>query len=131
MGAVLSPAQTAAIDTQVAAAPPTQVVPTLADGTPDYTMRTRFDQRDFNLRFTWNQRDERWYMGIFAVDDTPIVLGVKIVCNVDLLRYYRYDSKVPQGALFAWDHSADSTPPNLNDMAIGARVELTYHPTVV
>jgi len=103
------------------------LVPTRA-GVPYYTMRTRLDGRDFNLRFAWNQREERWYMDIRSDIDEPLALGVKIITNWPLLRTSLFDLRLPPGLLMATDLSLDGSPPGLYDLEIGRRVELAYSP---
>ena len=105
------------------------IIPTL-EGVPDYTMRTRFDGRDFNMRFLWNERIERWSMSIFDADQVPLAVGIVIITNRPLTRYYRWNAAMPQGDLTAWDLSNPAgEPPGLYEMAIGRRVELAYQAT--
>ncbi len=107
---------------------PTQVIPTLDDGSANYTMRVRLDGRDFNLRMLWNEREERWYLDIKTDADVPLAMGIKIITNRPLTRFYLYDKRLPQGLLMAHDLTNDGSPPGIYDLAPGKRVELTYHP---
>jgi len=100
-------------------------------GLPDYSMRTSLDGRDFNLRFVWNMREERWYMDIRTDIDEPLALGVKIVSNWPLLRGAEFDLRLPQGMFVAIDATNDGSPPGLYDFGIGKRVELSYSPVAV
>lgn len=96
-------------------------------GDSNYTMRTRLDGRDFNLRFLWNEREERWYMDILSDADVPLAMGIKIVTNRPLIRYYKWDSRLPQGELWAIDLSSIAgEPPGFNELGKGQRVELSY-----
>lgn len=101
------------------------LIPT-RQGEPYYTQRTRLDGREYNLRFAWNQRIERWFLDINDGDGVPIVLGLKLTSNWPLLRAYRYDPRVPPGELAAMTSPKDNVPPGLNDMGKGLRCELTY-----
>jgi len=103
------------------------VIPTVV-GSPDYTLRTRLDGREYNLRFLWNQREGRWYLNISDDSDTPIVSGQKLVCNWPLLRFYQYDKRVPPGDLRVISLSADGSPPGWEDLEIGRRCQLVYFP---
>ncbi len=107
--------------------PRTVTIPT-AVGVPHYTMRCRLDGKDYNFRMKWNERSQRWHMNIYADDETPLVLGIKLVANWPLIRYYQYNPDVPQGALIAVDLSNDGSPPGLYDFGEDLRVELTYFP---
>ena len=104
------------------------VIPTKA-GVPYYSMRTSLDGRDFNLRFAWNQREERWYMDIRSDIDEPLALGLKLVTNVSLLRAMAFDPRLPPGLLMAMDMTLDQSPPGYYDLEIGKRVQLVYDPT--
>lgn len=106
-----------------------QVIPTVA-GNPNYTMRTRLDGRDYLLRFQWNQREERWYFDIFADTNEPLAVGIKIIPNRPLLRFYQWDQRLPPGEFVANIDIADDSPPGLYEMAIGERCELTYFPVL-
>lgn len=104
-----------------------QLIPTSQD-VPDYTLRTRLEGSDYNLRFMWNQREERWYMTISTDAGELLAAGVKIIPNWPLLRYYQWDRRLPQGTLMAMDLTNDGSPPGLSDFAIDKRVTLTYFP---
>lgn len=108
--------------------PRTVTIP-VAVGIPHYTMRCRLDGKDYNFEMKWNERAERWHMSIFADDETPLVLGIKVVTNWPMLRYYHYNPDVPPGELFAMDLSGDAAPPGLYDFGAEKRVELVYFPT--
>jgi hypothetical protein len=106
---------------------PSQTVLTVP-GNPNYTLRTRFDGRDFNLKFLWNEREERWYLDIRTDSDLPIVMGIKLITNRPLLRFYKFDARLPPGELYAWSLTTDESPPGLFELGSGKRVELSYHP---
>ncbi len=106
---------------------PTQTIPTL-EGNPNYTMRVRLDGRDFAFHMLWNEREERWYLSIKSTEDELLAMGIKIITNRPLLRFYQWDKRLPQGELWAWDLTNDQSPPGLFDLAPGKRVELSYHP---
>lgn len=110
---------------------PTQTIPTLDDGSANYTMRTRLDGRDFNLHFKWNAREERWYFDILTDAEVPIAMGIKIIANRPLTRFYQWDRRLPPGDLIAWDLTNNGSPPGFYDLAKGKRVELSYHPVGV
>ena len=103
----------------------TLAIPT-TPGLAYYTQRTRLDGREYNLRFAWNQGAERWTLDILDSEDTPIVVGIKLVTNWPLLRAYQYDARVPQGDLRVTTLMPDDRPPGYHDLGIGLRCELTY-----
>ncbi len=103
----------------------TFVIPT-TPGVPYYTQRTKLDGRDYNLRFAWNQRAERWTLDILDEAAVPIVSGIKLVTNFPLLRSYQWDPDVPPGKLLVMTLTQDRSPPGFYDLGIGRRCELTY-----
>lgn len=106
------------------------LIPT-SDVDPDYTLRTRLEGIDYNFHFLWNQREGRWYMSIFTDDGVQLAVGIKVIPNWPLLRYYQWDLRLPQGVLMAVDTSNDGSPPGFADFAIDKRVTLTYIPVGV
>jgi hypothetical protein len=107
--------------------PASLVIPTVA-GVPYYTMRTRLDGREYNLRFAYNERSDRWHLDIATDADEPLVSGIKLICNWPLLRFFKWDRRLPPGELRVMDLSPDGSPPGLYDLEIGRRCELTYFP---
>lgn len=99
---------------------------------PDRTMRTRLDGRDFLLRLVWNGRESRWYLTVSGSSGDVLVAGVKVVANWPLLSttegqpYRRWDPDLPPGDLMAVDLTQDGTPPGIDELGEGKRVELTY-----
>lgn len=106
----------------------TLTIPTVA-GEPYYTLRTRLDGREYNFRFAWNERETRWYMDVLTTAGEPLAVGIKLVANWPLLRFYQWDDRLPPGELVVVDLAGDGSPPGLYDLAIGSRCELTYVPT--
>jgi hypothetical protein len=100
-------------------------IPT-APGVPFYTQRTRLDGREYLLRFSWNEREERWYLAIADEAEVVLVLGIKLVANWPLTRFYKFDPRLPPGELMVSDLTGTGTPPGLDDLGVGKRCELTY-----
>jgi hypothetical protein len=103
------------------------VIPTLEDN-PYYSIRVRLDGLDYNLRFAWNERVERWNFDILTDDGKVLATGIRIVSNWPLLRYYQYDKLMPPGEMMAVDSTLDGSPPGFFDLAPGKRVQLIYFP---
>lgn len=103
----------------------TLLIPT-SPGVPYYAQKTRLDGRDYLLRFSYNERIQRWYLGLYDESNTPLLLGLKLVANWPLLRHYRHDPRLPPGELMAIDLTSDGSPPTLDELGEGRRVELTY-----
>jgi len=92
---------------------------------PLYTQRVRLEGKDYVFKLDWSLREERYYLSIFDLDDTPIKVGIKVVPNWPLLRRHR-TALLPPGELFAFDLAETEAPepPTLEDF--GTRVELYY-----
>lgn len=103
----------------------TLLIPT-SPGVPYFTQKTRLDGRDFILKFSYNQREERYYLSIFDEQETPILMGLKLVAVWPLLRRYRANPALPPGELWVSDLTGNGEPPTLNELGEGKRCELTY-----
>jgi hypothetical protein len=44
----------------------------------------------YRLRLNWSMPANIWILDIAKEDETPIVSGIALVCNIDLLRPYPY-----------------------------------------
>jgi hypothetical protein len=95
---------------------------------PNSTQVVRLDGRDYTLRLVWNQRAERWSLDLLDDDEEPIIQGVALMVAVPLLRWKRFDPRTPPGELIAVDVTNDGSPPGLDELGPGKRVELTYFP---
>jgi hypothetical protein len=93
---------------------------------PYYSERVRLDGRDYILRFAWNQREERWRLSILADNEEPIIHGLKLLTGWPLLRYYRFDRRLPPGELYVVDSTGNRAPPGLEDLGEGRRCQLVY-----
>lgn len=94
-------------------------------GEPLYNERVRLEGRDYIFRFDWSNREGRFYMSIKDQDETPILLGLKVIANWGLIMRHHADPRVPPGELIALDLESGGTPPGLRDF--GTRVRLFYY----
>lgn len=86
---------------------------------------TSLEGTDYLFRYRYNQREQCWYFSLMLPDGTPLIKGVKIVCNVDLIAHL-IDKRRPPGALIAISTSTETTPPTLTEFGPGKRVTLMY-----
>lgn len=93
---------------------------------PFYDCQVTLDGRNYVFNFEYSQREERWYFDISLNDGTPIAKGIKVVCGVSLLRKKRWNPNTPAGELFARASGKDASPPKLEELGIGKRVQLCY-----
>lgn len=104
------------------------LVPT-SPGVPYYSQTTKLDGRDYLLRFAFNEREAAWRLSILEPDETPLLLGLKLVANWPLLRHYHHDPRLPPGELMVVDLTGEATVPGLDELGEGKRCELTYFDT--
>ena len=99
-------------------------IPTSQD-LPFFTQVTTLDGISYLLSFRWNQRESCWYLSIALQDETPLADGIKIVCNVYLLRKF-VDIRLPPGQLMAIANNNDTSPPGIDELGQDRRVTLLY-----
>lgn len=66
---------------------------------PDYNdsfTRIVLDEREYLLRFTWNESSEFWNFGVYDIDEIPIATSMKILPNCPL-SIWHMNSQMPYG----------------------------------
>jgi hypothetical protein len=101
------------------------LVPTNSDITYS-SQKTRLDGRDYVLRFSFNEREERWHLSVFNDQEEPLLQGLKLLTSWPLLRNHRYDDRLPPGELMVIDLTGLDAPPGFAELGEGRRCELTY-----
>ncbi len=56
------------------------------------------DDKQYMIRFTYNMLYDYWVLGLYQDDESPILVGIKIVPNYNLLTPYK-DPLLPPGEL--------------------------------
>lgn len=79
--------------------------------------------RMVRLELRWNERAGFWSLDLSTIDREPIVQGVRVVPDWDLLGRYA-DPRLPRGRLFAQDLSGRGEPPGRDEL--GVRVVLSF-----
>lgn len=102
----------------------TLLIPTDSD-TPFYTQRTDLDGVEYLLTFTYNQRENCWYLSIADIDEFDLVNGIKIVPSINLLRQ-KPSRFLPPGTLLAISQTSDDSPPGFGELGIDRRFVLVY-----
>lgn len=98
-------------------------IPTFDD--PFYDQVTDLDGTDYLLEFRYNQRENCWYLSISLQDETPLVTGIKLVCNVNLTGRVA-DHRMPLGVLMAVANNPDDSTPGMGELGVDKRVTLCY-----
>ncbi len=81
----------------------TQIIPMVDAGElGNFYFTVDLDGIDYQLRFTYNQRDQHWYFDLSDVEGNIIRAGIKIVINFPLLRLLASFVR-PPGELIAID----------------------------
>ena len=100
-----------------------QTVPTPTDGYPHETAQVQLEDTFYVVVWRWNARDGAWYFGLSDVDGMPIVSGVRVVLNADLLGGVS-DTRRPPGPIVVVDPAGRAAEPGLYDL--GTRVKVVY-----
>ncbi len=90
---------------------------------------TDLDEVEYLLRVKYSQREDRYYVSLYLNDGTPVLLGLKVVCNVGLFRSYSLPN-LPPGDLLAVSNTNDTSPPKLGELGLTSdqtRVQLLYY----
>jgi len=96
------------------------------DSTSAFTQEVTLDGTPYVFRFSWNFRGEYWTMSLYALDKSPILEGVKIVMNENLLASHP-GTALPPGQMWAVAASDSTERIGFSDLYVG-KVELVYVP---
>lgn len=91
---------------------------------PHFFQSVTLDNEIYILNFDWNVRGEFWNMAINNVANEPIVSGIKLVLNYELIRRFGKE-ELPPGYLIAIDVTEKMEKIGRNDM--DDLVFLTYY----
>lgn len=73
-----------------------QIIP--FKGESKFEMQIEIDGVIYIIKIQWNSLNEYWSMSIYNRNDDPLILGVKVVNNYDLLSQYVIEG-LPKGNL--------------------------------
>ena len=90
---------------------------------PDQKFSIDLEGTVYVFRLIWNSRTGRWALSILEEDETPIIAGVAVVGDFDLLKPYA-DPRLPPGAIFTADQTGLAREPT--DENFGDSVLLLY-----
>ncbi len=107
-------------------------LPTLNDGTPSYSFRTKLDGTDYEFTFRFGERRQAWVFDLATTDGIDIIRGQLVTVGTDLLRRVSSGDKPPgmlgclnlvlpteaEGGVFAL--------PGLNDLGPEGRTRMYY-----
>lgn len=90
---------------------------------PAFSYQVQLDGTTYTLRYTFNDRMNKWFVGINTELDEVIVAPVPIVAEWPLFNRFQ-DQRLPPGSIFAYDTSRTNTDPERFDL--GERVIMIY-----
>jgi hypothetical protein len=82
------------------------------------------DQIIYILEFTWNALNEFWSMDIYSGNETPIILGIKIVPNYPLLAAFSAEGQ-PPGQIIC--QNIVGAPDTIGRFDMSQKFELVYY----
>jgi len=97
-------------------------IPTNSEN-PSWSEIITLEGSNYIFSFTWNARDKSWVLDIQLTDDLPVIMGIKLVANYELLGTYA-QNKQPPGSLFLYDTAGKREDCNREEL--GARWKLYY-----
>lgn len=88
---------------------------------PAFTQEIVLDNTPFRFSFNWNTRGEFWTLIIANRDQVPLISGIKIVIDYELISKYPGRS-LPPGELYAIDPSGELEKIGRNDFQDKAKL---------
>lgn len=95
---------------------------------PLWRQRVTLDGREFIFDFDYTEREDRYYLSIYLVDETPLVRGIKVVANWPLTRRSA-DRRMFPGELIAETNLNNSNlgDPGYGELGLSQRCTLLYY----
>lgn len=82
-----------------------------------YKIRAAIEDKEYMILIEWNGRLERWHMSLFKSDMTPLVMGLPLNIDTDLLSRFKH-ADLPAGILFLYDASGRHVECGRNDLGV-------------
>jgi len=90
----------------------------------NYRLQVALDGVAYLFDVHWNARDNGWYFDLREQDETPILLGIKVVLGPPLGRTRRYHPFFQNHVLQVIDTSGAGVDAGFDDL--GARVQVLH-----
>jgi hypothetical protein len=101
------------------------IIPTFQQTSSKYNLDIELTGKLYNLGFSWNTREEAWYMCI-SLEDTILISGIKLVPNYLLLYQYESLPNLPEGDFFIVDNDQDLDSSDITYDNFGIRYQLVF-----
>lgn len=79
----------------------------------------------FSFIFSWNAHGAFWTLSIYDRDLNPIVLGIRLVLNYELLKIHPR-AAMPKGELYVIDVKEGSMDISYEDLTSNGRCQVVY-----
>lgn len=96
---------------------------------PDQTHQVILPDGVFIVRLRWNVRMTSWFLSLRNNRREPLVLGVRLALDTDILAQYAHVDGMPRGVLMAVSLEAGQERPPVNAIGrheLGRTVRLLY-----
>ncbi len=93
-----------------------------------YSFSVDLDNITYNFNFKFNDRTNLWSIDISNDAEVLLVAGIPLFVKQDLLQFFRHESRLPQGTLFAANLVNENLPPDRDNL--GTEVVLLYDEVV-
>ena len=90
---------------------------------PAYQFGIDLDGVNFKFSFRFNTRMGRWLWDILDTEENPILMGVPLLVNLDLIGRYKIE-ELPLGSFICINETGTSNNPGRYDL--GNNVKLLY-----
>lgn len=88
-----------------------------------FTIDVTLSGTEYRLKFQWNTRGEFWTASIYLIDDTPIIINVRVCVNFPIFARYK-DVRLPIGTLWIVETTNSNLEPRQDDFE--NRIKLLY-----
>lgn len=101
------------------------IMPVFQDRSSRYEFDIELAGEVWHLKFSWNAREEAWYMDIQTQNQVDIISGIKMVINYPLLnQYIAYN--LPEGNFILWDLEQNPSTGGVTFDNFGKRYQLIF-----
>jgi hypothetical protein len=100
-----------------------RLLPTPTNGYPDTSFRVALDGATWPIRWLWNQRDRAWTFSMWDPDGVPLLLGVRVVADANLLAWADATRR-PTYPIVVCDPSGKGGEPSLE--TLGSQHKVVY-----
>jgi len=103
------------------------IIPIFSSASPRFDMTIELDNVSYHLFFSWNDREEAWYMDIKDNQDILIQSGIKLSIGYQLITQYKANPLLPLGDFFVIDTSPNEVEAGISYEGLGSRYQLIYY----